>query len=88
MSNMRKGRPQGGAMGAADPKALGRAVKKLFEYYPVMAPLTMFCILFSSVVSSILTAVALTVGSPPAVFLTTTDCSAYRSPSTVVTLPI
>ena len=53
MSNMRKGRPQGGAMGAADPKALGRAVKKLFEYYPVMAPLTMFCILFSSVVSSI-----------------------------------
>ena len=53
MSNMRKGRPQGGAMGAADPRALGRAVKKLFEYYPVMAPLTMFCILFSSVVSSI-----------------------------------
>ena len=53
MSNMRKGRPQGGAMGAADPKALGRAVKKLFKYYPVMAPLTMFCILFSSVVSSI-----------------------------------
>ena len=43
----------GSACGAADPKALGRAVKKLFEYYPVMAPLTMFCILFSSVVSSI-----------------------------------
>ena len=42
-----------GPNSAADPKALGRAVKKLFGYYPVMAPLTMLCILFSSVVSSI-----------------------------------
>ena len=33
--------------------ALGRTVKKFFGYYPVMAPLTMVCILFSSIVSSI-----------------------------------
>ena len=34
-------------------KALKAIVKKFFGYYPVMAPLTMLCILFSSVVSSI-----------------------------------
>ena len=34
-------------------KSLGRAVKKLFEYYPKMAPLTFACILFSAIVSSI-----------------------------------
>ena len=34
-------------------KSLVRALKKLFEYYPVMAPLSMFCILFSAAVSSI-----------------------------------
>ena len=33
--------------------ALTRAIKKLFGYYPRLAPLTMLCILFSSVVSSI-----------------------------------
>ena len=32
--------------------ALVRTVKKFFGYYPVMAPLTMLCILFSSVVSA------------------------------------
>ena len=32
---------------------LGRVIKKLFGYYPVLAPLTMLCILFSSIVSSI-----------------------------------
>ena len=32
---------------------LKRAVKKLFEYYPVLAPVSMACILFSAVVSSI-----------------------------------
>ena len=30
-----------------------RVIKKFFGYYPVMAPLTMICILFSSIVSSI-----------------------------------
>ena len=30
-----------------------RVIKKLFGYYPVLAPLTMLCILFSSIVSSI-----------------------------------
>ncbi len=34
-------------------KALKAVVKKFFGYYPVLAPLTMLCILFSSVVSSI-----------------------------------
>ncbi len=33
--------------------SLLRVIKKFFGYYPVMAPLTMLCILFSSVVSSI-----------------------------------
>ena len=32
---------------------LGRAVKMFFGFYPVLAPLTMFCILFSSVVAAI-----------------------------------
>ena len=44
---MTKKKPQ------ADFKALGAMVKKFFGYYPVLAPLTMLCILFSSVVSSI-----------------------------------
>jgi len=34
-------------------KSLGRAVKLLFKFYPVMAPLTLICVLFCSVVSSI-----------------------------------
>ena len=33
------------------PAALGRTVKKLFSYYPVLAPVTFVCILFSSIVS-------------------------------------
>lgn len=33
--------------------SLKRVIKKLFSYYPVLAPLTVFCILFSSAVSSI-----------------------------------
>ena len=32
---------------------LGRTIKKFFGYYPVLAPLTMCCILFSSIVSAI-----------------------------------
>ena len=47
-------------MSKRPPKAQGRGknplvrvVKKLFAYYPVLAPLTVGCILFSSIVSSI-----------------------------------
>ncbi|MBP3538813.1 MAG: ABC transporter ATP-binding protein [Oscillospiraceae bacterium] len=36
-----------------DMSSLGRTIKKFFGYYPVLAPLTMLCILFSAVVSSI-----------------------------------
>ena len=57
MSNHGKGRAAGAPGGADRPKAdfrsLGRAVKRLFVYYPVMAPLTMVCILFSAIVSSV-----------------------------------
>ena len=35
------------------PAALGRTVKKLFSYSPVLAPVTFVCILFSSIVSSV-----------------------------------
>ncbi len=41
------------AMPKTDFKSLGRTVKKFFGYYPVLAPLTVACILFSSIVSSI-----------------------------------
>lgn len=33
--------------------SLLRVIKKFFSYYPVLAPLTMFCILFSATVSSV-----------------------------------
>ncbi len=33
--------------------AMGWAVRKFFGYYPVLAPLTMFCILFSAVVAAV-----------------------------------
>ena len=46
-ANMKNGRPQ------ADLSALKRAAKRLFVYYPRLAPLAMACILFSAVVSSI-----------------------------------
>ncbi len=36
-----------------DFSSLGRTIKKFFGYYPVLAPLTVVCILFSSIVSSI-----------------------------------
>ena len=42
-----------GAMLRQNFSALKRAVKKLFGYYPRLAPLTAFCILFSAVVSSV-----------------------------------
>ena len=51
------GGPHGASAGGGRPQAnfsaLGAVVKKFFGYYPVLAPLTMLCILFSSVVSSI-----------------------------------
>ena len=58
MSNPRKGGrtlPQTDSKGMpqADFRALGRTVKRLFTYYPVLAPLTMVCILFSAIVSSV-----------------------------------
>ena len=40
-------------MAKPDMSALGRAIKKLFGYYPVLAPLTVACILFSSIVTSV-----------------------------------
>ena len=48
-----RGAPAGGGRPQANFAALGAVVKKFFGYYPVLAPLTMLCILFSSVVSSI-----------------------------------
>ena len=47
------GASAGGGRPQANFSALGAVVKKFFGYYPVLAPLTMLCILFSSVVSSI-----------------------------------
>ena len=41
-----------------NPKVLGRVIKMLFSYYPVMVPLAIFCVLFTAVASAI-----------PAVFL-------------------
>ena len=48
-----RGASAGGGRPQANFSALGAVVKKFFGYYPVLAPLTMLCILFSSVVSSI-----------------------------------
>ncbi len=36
-----------------DPSVLGRLVKMLFKYYPVLVPLIIFCIIFAAVASSI-----------------------------------
>ena len=44
--------PTQGGKPKADFSALGRAIKRLFAYYPRLAPLTMACILFSSAVSA------------------------------------
>ena len=43
----RRGAPAGSL------KTLKRALKKLFEYYPKMAPLTLLCVLFTAIVSAI-----------------------------------
>ena len=47
------GKGPNGPDGKPDPKVLGRLVKMLFQFYPVMVPVTIFCILFSSVASAI-----------------------------------
>ena len=39
--------PPKGKIGKAVPKVLGRLVKMLFQFFPVMVPLTIVCILFS-----------------------------------------
>ncbi len=55
MSNLGKGRAMRGGADRpnADLKSLVRAVKRLFAYYPVLAPVTMICILFSAIISSV-----------------------------------
>jgi len=45
-----KGKPR---FDAAKRKSLGRLIKMLWQFYPVLVPLTALCILFSAVVSSI-----------------------------------
>ena len=50
--------PHGGPAAGAPRKrgdfsALGRVIGRLVRYYPVLAPVTAFCILFASVVSAI-----------------------------------
>ena len=47
-----KGRPPQGSL-KENFGSIKRALKKLFEYYPRLAPLTVLCILFTSIVSSI-----------------------------------
>ena len=42
-----------GKGGPADPKVLVRLTKMLFQFFPVMVPVTIFCILFSSVAAAI-----------------------------------
>ena len=53
MPKMPAGQRPAGGKPKADFSAMGRAIKRLFRYYPRMAPMTMLCILFSAVVSSI-----------------------------------
>ncbi len=43
-------RPEGKKLNV---KVLGRTVKMFFGFYPVLAPLTCFCILFSALCSAI-----------------------------------
>ena len=52
MSKPMNGRPPQGGL-KENFGSIKRALGKLFEYYPRLAPLTMLCILFSSIVSSI-----------------------------------
>ena len=50
MKQNEKGRP---GFDAAKRKSLGRLIKMLWQFYPVLVPLTGLCILFSAIVSSI-----------------------------------
>ena len=52
MSKPMNGRPPQGGL-KENFGSIKRALGKLFEYYPRLAPLTMLCILFSAIVSSI-----------------------------------
>ena len=47
MPKMQGGRPP------INPKVLGRLMKMLFEFYPVMVPVTIVCIIFSSISAAI-----------------------------------
>ena len=47
MPKMHGGRPP------INPKVLGRLMKMLFEFYPVMVPVTIVCIIFSSISAAI-----------------------------------
>ena len=53
MPNKKPAKGPGGNVGASNLGSLKRAVKKLFKYYPVMAPLSFACILFTAIISSI-----------------------------------
>ncbi len=50
MKQNEKGKPR---FDAAKRKSLGRLIKMLWQFYPVLVPLTGLCILFSAIVSSI-----------------------------------
>ena len=54
-NNAAESRPNGAPMGRPKPKkgVFGRLVKTLFQYFPVLVPVTVFGLIFSSVVSSI-----------------------------------
>ncbi|MBE6563384.1 MAG: ABC transporter ATP-binding protein [Ruminococcaceae bacterium] len=47
------GKRQGPPGGGFNPGILGRLVKMLFGYYPVLVPIIIFCIIFAAVASSI-----------------------------------
>ncbi len=51
--NGRPGGPPNGRGGKPNVKVLGRLVKMLFQFFPVMVPVTIVCILFSSVAAAI-----------------------------------
>ena len=53
MNSNKKMPPMPGGKRKIDKGTLGRVVKLLFKSYPVLVPITIFCIIFSAVVSSI-----------------------------------
>ena len=50
---MNKHAPKGPIRPKAKKGTFGRVIKKLFGYYPVLAPITVVCILFAAVTSAI-----------------------------------